>query len=133
MSDHPYVACPDGGCQLPANHAASPTPDKETQVPSDLPAQVVVGANGAYWRDYGTHYSMCPVSDDNDPVEVVAVFKRYDASDTSWDRGFAAGLASAPAAAPVAEERLDVTCTCDFGPHFADCPFASEPGTGEPS
>lgn len=41
----------------------------------DLPQRVVVGANGAYWRDYGTHYSMCPVSEDNDPVEVVAVYE----------------------------------------------------------
>jgi hypothetical protein len=41
-----------------------------------LPERVVVGANGAYWRDYGQHYSMCPVSDDNDPVEVRAVYVR---------------------------------------------------------
>lgn len=44
-----------------------------------LPARVVVGANGAYWRDYGQHYSMCPVSDDNDPVEVRAVYVRAPA------------------------------------------------------
>lgn len=42
----------------------------------DLPHRIVVGANGAYWRDYGNHYSMCPVSADNDPVEVVAVYLR---------------------------------------------------------
>ena len=42
----------------------------------DLPERIVVGANGAYWRDYGDHYSMCPVSDDNDPVEPVAVYVR---------------------------------------------------------
>lgn len=41
---------------------------------AQLPPRVVVGANGAYWRDYGDFYSMCPVSDDNDPVEVVAVY-----------------------------------------------------------
>jgi hypothetical protein len=40
----------------------------------DLPDRIVVGANGAYWRDYGDHYSMCPVSEDNDPVEVIAVY-----------------------------------------------------------
>lgn len=46
-----------------------------------LPARVVVGKNGAYWRDYTDDpdlpgYSMCPVSTDNDPVEVVAVYVR---------------------------------------------------------
>lgn len=44
----------------------------------DLPDRIVVGANGAYWRDYGDYYSMCPVSEDNDPVEVVAVYERVD-------------------------------------------------------
>ena len=39
-----------------------------------LPARVVVGANGAYWRDFGDGYSMCPVSTDNDPVVVTAVY-----------------------------------------------------------
>jgi hypothetical protein len=39
-----------------------------------LPERVVVAENGAYWRDYGSHYSMCPVSDDNDPVAVRAVY-----------------------------------------------------------
>lgn len=39
-----------------------------------LPQRVVVGKNGAYWRDYGDGYSMCPVSEDNDPVEVVAAY-----------------------------------------------------------
>lgn len=43
---------------------------------TDLPIRVVVGANGAYWRDYGDYYSMCPVSEDNDPIEVVAVYER---------------------------------------------------------
>jgi len=44
--------------------------------PDDLPKRVVVGANGAYWREYDDHYSMCPVSDDNDPVVPVAVYVR---------------------------------------------------------
>ena len=48
---------------------------------SELPERVVVGANGAYWRDFGTHYSMCPVSEDNDPVEVVATYVRLPAPD----------------------------------------------------
>lgn len=46
----------------------------------NLPSRVVVGANGAYWRDYtdSDHpgYSMCPVSEDNEPVEAVAVYVR---------------------------------------------------------
>ncbi len=40
----------------------------------DLPTRVIVGANGAYWRDYSGHYSMCPVSEDNDPIEPVGVY-----------------------------------------------------------
>lgn len=43
-------------------------------VSESLPARVVVGANGAYWRDFGDFYSMCPVSTDNHPVEIVAVY-----------------------------------------------------------
>lgn len=51
--------------------------------PRDLPTRIVVGANGAYWRDYTDReprggYSMCPVSTDNDPVDVVAVYERAD-------------------------------------------------------
>ena len=42
----------------------------------DLPDRVVVGANGAYWRDYGDHYSMAVVSEDNDPVVPIAVYVR---------------------------------------------------------
>lgn len=41
---------------------------------TDLPERVVVGANGAYWRDYGDHYSMAVVSEDNDPVNPVTVY-----------------------------------------------------------
>jgi hypothetical protein len=48
----------------------------------NLPSRVVVGKNGAFWRDYTdqepSFYSMCPVSDDNDPVEVIAVYVRAD-------------------------------------------------------
>ena len=47
-----------------------------------LPERVVVGANGAYWRHFGDGYSMCPVSEDNDPVEVVAVYVREGARPT---------------------------------------------------
>lgn len=48
----------------------------------DLPDRVVVGKNGAYWRNWDTRpgvlgsYSMCPVSTDNDPIEPVAVYVR---------------------------------------------------------
>lgn len=49
-----------------------------------LPARVVVGQNGAYWRDFTDDpdhpgYSMCPVSTDNDPVEPIAVYVRLAA------------------------------------------------------
>jgi hypothetical protein len=50
-----------------------------------LPKRVVVGANGAYYRDFGGFYSMCPVSDDNDPVEVVAVYVRICRGDSQWE------------------------------------------------
>ena len=39
-----------------------------------FPECVVVDENGAYWREFGDHYSMCPVSDDNEPVHPVAVY-----------------------------------------------------------
>lgn len=42
----------------------------------ELPPRIVVGANGAYWRDFGDFYSMCPVSEDNDSVTVVAAYVR---------------------------------------------------------
>ena len=63
----------------------------------DLPDRIVVGANGAYWRDYGDHYSMAVVSEDNDPIEIVAIYNRQEADATAWDRGFAAGLTGTPA------------------------------------
>lgn len=47
---------------------------------SSLPGRVVVGANGAYWRDFGDSYSMCLVSDDNDPVEPIAVYVRAEST-----------------------------------------------------
>lgn len=43
---------------------------------ASLPPRIVVGKNGAYWRDYGDYFSMCPVSTDNDPVEIVALYVR---------------------------------------------------------
>ena len=63
----------------------------------DLPDRIVVGANGAYWRDYGDHYSMCVISEDNDPVEIVAIYNRNEADATAWDRGFLAGFKARPA------------------------------------
>ena len=67
---------------------------------SDLPPRIVVGKNGAYWRDYGDHYSMTVVSTDNDPVEIVAIYNRQEADATAWDRGFAAGREVALTPAP---------------------------------
>jgi len=42
----------------------------------DLPERIIVGADGAYWRDYGDHYSMPPVNPDNSPVKPAAVYVR---------------------------------------------------------
>lgn len=50
--------------------------DDAHRIGKTLPPRVVVGRNGAFWRDYGDHYSMCPVSTDNDPVEPVATYLR---------------------------------------------------------
>jgi hypothetical protein len=60
--------------------AASPEPV------DGLPERVVVGANGAYWRDFWTHYSMCPVSEDNEPVEPMAIYVRVDDLRPAIDR-----------------------------------------------
>ena len=42
----------------------------------DLPQRVIVDQHGHYWRDYGDYLSMCPVSEENTPTEVDAVFER---------------------------------------------------------
>lgn len=39
-----------------------------------LPDRVVVDDHGHYWRDYGTHLSMCPVSDENVATVIVAAY-----------------------------------------------------------
>lgn len=56
--------------------AVSDIVDRAEAFEEVYPWRVVVGANGAYWRDYGTYYSMCPVSVDNDPVVPVAIYVR---------------------------------------------------------
>jgi hypothetical protein len=58
------------------DHDADVTEPRTTVNEAGLPERVVVGANGAYWRDFGDGYSMCPVSTDNDPVIPVAVYVR---------------------------------------------------------
>lgn len=51
------------------------TPATKIPTPPPIPNRVALGANGAYWRDFGDGlYSMCPNSADNDPVEEIAVF-----------------------------------------------------------
>lgn len=62
-----------------------------------LPDRVVVGRNGAYWRDYGDWYSMCPVSTDNDPVDVMAVYERKRAPEPDVANSAAAMPATCPA------------------------------------
>lgn len=46
--------------------------------PTDLPERVVVDQHGHYWRDYGMHWSMPPVSDENVATEAIAVYARVD-------------------------------------------------------
>lgn len=60
----------------------------EVKVPAlALPERIVVGSNGAYWRDFVTTYSMCPVSSDNDPVERVAVYELVETNVWLIERG----------------------------------------------
>jgi hypothetical protein len=49
----------------------------------NLPIRVVVDQHGHYWRDYGDHWSMCPVSEENRSTEPVAEF--YLAADVVLD------------------------------------------------
>lgn len=42
-----------------------------------LPIRVVVDQHGHYWRDYGDHWSMCPVSDENTATWPVTEFYRF--------------------------------------------------------
>jgi hypothetical protein len=52
---------------------------------SDLPATIVVDENGNYWRAFDGFYSMCPVSTDNDPVKVAAIYTRLAATPAPLD------------------------------------------------
>lgn len=56
---------------LPQRQGQPPLPHE-----NNMPKRIVVGVNGAYWRDFGDFYSMCPVSSDNDPVEIFAIYVR---------------------------------------------------------
>ena len=94
----------------------------------DLPDRIVVGENGAYWRDYGDHYSMAVVSEDNDPVVPVAVYNRQEADARAWDRGFAAGLAAQPE--PIARTDLSVETPADTARPQA--PLRSSPAHASP-
>lgn len=50
-----------------------------TDRPTPAPApEVVMDANGAYWRRYPDALSMCPVSDDNEPLAEPAVVYRLE-------------------------------------------------------
>jgi hypothetical protein len=80
---------------------AAPVDPGEDVVEAGLPQRIVVGANGAYWRDFGSHYSMPPVSEDNDPVRPVAIYVRdyldpiLDKPSAPVDRVGGEGLADA--------------------------------------
>lgn len=65
--------------QAPATEVGSgPSPELIAAWLADLPDTVVVDQQGAYWRNFGSHYSMCVVSTHNDPIEVQAVYARLD-------------------------------------------------------
>lgn len=67
---------------------------------ASLPDLVVVGRDGAYWRDFGDFYSMCPVSTDNDPVVPIAFYVRVGQVDVhvliALIDGYRARLAADP-------------------------------------
>lgn len=49
--------------------------------------EVIMDANGAYWRRYPDSLSMCPTSTDNDPLaEPVVVYRREDGFRAENDR-----------------------------------------------
>lgn len=75
-----------------------------------LPARVVVGENGAYWRDFGDWFSMCVVSTDNDPVVPVAVYERVRPG----------SLVLSPGQVAKARELLDVICRDSLEGSLAD-------------
>lgn len=41
---------------------------------NSIPNRIVVDNNGYYWRGYGKFVSMCPVSTDNNVIDVIATF-----------------------------------------------------------
>lgn len=91
--------------------AASPsvTEPETPAVPSvDLPERIIVDARGNYWREYPNHYSMCPVSDDNDAIVVLAAY--------------------VPEAATAERERLEYGETWERWERFAD--MAARAGSG---
>jgi hypothetical protein len=71
---------------------------------TDLPVTIVVDENGNYWRAFDGFYSMCPVSTDNDPVKVAAIYTRLAATPApldvrvqeAYDAGYLAGAAFDP-------------------------------------
>jgi hypothetical protein len=84
----------------PVTQGSCPKPTE-----SNLPPRIVVGANGAYWRDFGEFYSMCPVSSDNDPVVVFAVYERA-AAPSGPEEVNEPGLVMQPANAAASESAV---------------------------
>lgn len=51
--DHPYVACPHGGCTLPANHDAAPAPTVDAALAQTIAIAIVELPNsgGLSWNE----------------------------------------------------------------------------------
>lgn len=46
--------------------------------------EIIMDARGFYWRRYPEHLSMCPTTDDNEPVEVATVYLPAEFGAVYW-------------------------------------------------
>lgn len=95
----------------------------------NLPASIVVDANGCYWRNFGQYFSKCPTSSDNDPIEIVAV---YDWAELGRESSAADvdGASEADKAAPGHHESVGERQGRQPAPHLPD-PQPSAPEASE--
>jgi hypothetical protein len=85
-----------------------------------LPPRIAVDDRGHYWRDYLDHYSMPPVSDDNEPVEVVAYYVRLEGKRIEAE---AEQVAAQPAPAAA---YIPVQCPNCQHVRVAPCPYCGD-------